>query len=293
MLPNDFYVKVEDPKYLKHTLYSDTDSVYLCIPEDQNLSIEEKWNKSVEVSEEINQSIIKYLNDYVFKKANIDPKYNKTYFKTESLMGSIAFLPETKKYYAYQLLVDEGKFLEEPKIKYKNISIKSNLAKMSTILIQDMLDNVILNSEIEFNNKLNSLYGIINHWKEQYDKEISEFNFSNIGIPNKWGKAAQIINAMKVYNLITGYETFIPGSAGKYVYCKFKNPTLFATKNGDIDLKNLNSIAVPYEYDTEFLKKKMNDYGVIVDSKTHWEKCIFTTTCYKIIQMIKNNMLNT
>ena len=287
MLPKDFYQKVEDLNYLKHVLYSDTDSVYLCIPYPQDKEIEEKWNESIKISEEINESIAKYLKNYVFKLGNIESSYNKTDFKTESLMDSIVFLPDTKKYYAYKLVVDEGKFLSPAKIKYKNIGIKSNTAKMSSQLLQSMLDDVVLNSEISYNQKINELNKVVDRFHQTFIKQIEQYQFMDIGIPNKWNKAAQIINAMKVYNMIMNKDVFGPGSAGLYVYCSFKNSSLF--QNSDIDLKNLNTLAVPYNYDDKLLKEKMEEYNIEVNSQEHWNRCIFTTTCHKVIQSVKVN----
>jgi len=42
-LQRDFYKKVEDVGYLNHVLYSDTDSIYICIPTDiNNFTIDQK-----------------------------------------------------------------------------------------------------------------------------------------------------------------------------------------------------------------------------------------------------------
>ncbi|MFW6219565.1 MAG: hypothetical protein ACOC33_01850 [bacterium] len=287
MLPKDFYKKVDNVQYLKNVLYSDTDSVEIMIPYDKNKSLEDKWNKSLEISNKINDATINYLKNIIFPLANIDSTKNQTYFKTEALMESIGFLPDVKKYYTYKLLVNEGKFLDEPKVKYKNISIKSNLSKMSTKLLKDMIENVILNMEIPDNERINHLISVIDKWFNIYKTHIQEHNFEDIGIPNKWSKSQQIINAMRAYNLIMEKEIFTPGSAGKYVYCVFKNQSLFMN-DPEINLKTLNTLAVPYVYDKELLSKKMKEYNIEVNSTEHWEKCIFTTTCHKLLQMIKN-----
>lgn len=285
-LPDDFYKNVENINYLNHVLYSDTDSVYLKIPHPKEDSLENKWKRSIEVSEIINNTIINYLKDYIFKLANITPDKNQTFFKTEGLMGGIGFLPDVKKYYTYQLLVDEGKFLEKPKIKYKNISIKSNLAKMSTDMIQDIINNIILNNNILKDQKLNLIHERINQWGKYYKDLISKYDFSEIGIPNKWSKSTQIINAMKAYNIIMEKEIFVHGSAGKYIYCNFKMTHPFMMDKS-IDIKNLNSLAIPYTYDSELLRQKMTKYQIEVDSAKHWDKCIMTTTCQKLLEMLK------
>lgn len=287
MLPDDFYKNVENLQYLTKTLYSDTDSVELCIPFDKNKTIEEKWAKSIQVSESINDAVINYLQNYLFKLTNNDPSSLQTFFKTEALLESIMFLPDSKKYYAYKMLVDEGKILKEPEIKYKNISIKSNLSKLSSLLLKDMIVNVVLNAEIPNNARLNHLNDTVIKWEKQYQKEISEYYFDNIGVPNKWAKSTQIINGMRAYNLMVGKEIFKPGSAGKYVYAFFRNPSLLY-KDPEIDLKNLNCITVPYSYDPKELKENMEKFNIIIDKKTHWDKCIFTTTCLKVIESVKN-----
>jgi len=286
MLPEEFYKKVEQPNYLKHVLYSDTDSVYLCIPYDtKSASIDQQWNECVRLSKDINQTIRNYLNEHVFPLSNLNPTFNKTDFKTEALIDSIVFLPETKKYYAYKLLVDEGKFLESAKIKYKNIGIKSNSAKLSSRILHDILDNIVLNSEVS--SKLERANEAIKSWFEFYKKCIVNYEFIDIGMPVKWSKAAQTINAMRVYNIIANEKVFVPGSAGVTFYCQFKNPNIFTQYDANIDLKNLNMLAVPYNYNTEFLKEKMEAFNIEFDVQEHWDRCIFTTTCHKVIQTVK------
>lgn len=286
MLPKDFYKTVETIEYLKNVLYSDTDSVYLCIPWSKEHSLKDRWDKSIDVSEKINNAIIRYLKEYIFKLSNIDPKYNKTFFKTESLINSILFLPDSKKHYAYKLLVAEGVFLEKPKTKYKNISIKSNLSKMSSDLLRDMVE-IILNIDKTNIASLKTISAVVDKWHNIFKEHILNYVFEDIGIPNKWAKSTQIINGMRVYNLIIGKQIFTPGSAGKYVYCNFKNKGFFM-QDKEIDLKNLNVITVPYTYDANLLKTKMIEYQIDVDLQTHWDKCIMTKTTHKLLDVMRN-----
>jgi len=108
----DFSVPKTENFIANGALVHNTDSLFIVIPvkNAEKLSTAEKLKISNEVSEDINNAVTKYLNEYFLPKSNISPEQNATYFKSEMLMDSIMFL-DVKKTYAYKLLAKKEKYL--------------------------------------------------------------------------------------------------------------------------------------------------------------------------------------
>jgi hypothetical protein len=71
-------------------------------------------------------------------------------------------------------------------------------------------------------------------------------------------------------------EIFTPLSAGKFIYCKF----------GINFGKDINGICVPYTYDKELLKEKLEANKIIIDENKQWET-LLTTTCKRVLDLVK------
>jgi len=67
------------------------------------------------------------------------------------------------------------------------------------------------------------------------------------------------------------------------VYCQFQNKNKF---NNKINLEKTNGICVPYEYDSNLLKEKLNNYHIIIDGETQW-KTLFSKTCQRVVDCCK------
>lgn len=287
-LPKDFYKHVEVIGSLQHVLYSDTDSIYICVPTDiKDLSADDKMKMAAKVGKEINGQIGQYLNSTYFKRANISPDYNFTDFKTEVIMDSIMFIPNVKKQYAYKMVVKDNKILSDTdkKIEYKGIQVvRIDATKLGQRLLREIIENIILNSDIKKEDKIKYVLKAVNDTHNEFLECIDSANFSDIGISCKWGKDNSIINSMKLYNFIMSDSTFTAASAGRFVYCKFKNIDQFKSLN--IDLKKLNAIAIPYNYSPELVKGKFEEFGIQLDEEMQWER-VYTTTCQRIVDLVK------
>ncbi|MFW6025773.1 MAG: DNA polymerase domain-containing protein [Candidatus Woesearchaeota archaeon] len=287
MFEKDFYYEVEKPNALKYILYGDTDSIFIAIPDPKikEKTAEQKWETAEKSAGEINKLIIDYTKEKILKRCNINPEHNRTFFDTELLMESIMFL-DIKKNYAYNLLVKEGKVLDPPKTNYKGIPvIKSDAAKMTQQLLREMIENVILNNKIEDKDKMKSILEIVNKYHQKFQKDVSKYNFSDIGVPAKWSKDELSINGMKIYNKILNEDVFTFGSAGKFIYTKFQSLNEF--KDLGINTKNINGICVPYEYNPEKLKEKLNQYGITIDGHRQWNDKIFIKICQRVADLAK------
>lgn len=283
-LPEGFYKDVEKQSYLKHILYSDTDSIFICVPHKDSSTLEptQMWDIASFHAEKINENIIDYTQNVILNRCNIQPIHNRTDFKTELVMSAAMFL-DVKKNYAYKLIVKEGSVLNPPKVNYTGIQVvRTNAPKLTQKLLREMIENIVLNDEIPRDKKAVSLISVVDNIKTEFDQKCNDYIFREIGIPGKWGKAIQIINGMKLYNHIMGQQVFSPGSAGLFIYGLFKN----AQFGENIDIKNTNGICVPYEYDVNHVKERLTANGIYPDSNTQWDK-ILSTTCQRVIQLAK------
>ena len=259
-------------------LVHNTDSIFYVIPtkDPDKKTPEELWDIAMKTSEAINDLIIDYTKNTLLPRCNIDPDENQTFFKTELLMSALMLL-NVKKNYAFKLLVKEGNVLEKPEVSYTGIQVvKSNTAKFTQNLLKEMIEEIVLNEKILNQDKKNHIVNVIDEYHKKIKLLISNFEFEEIGIPGKWSKSKLIINGMKLYNQIMNEEIFTPLSAGKFIYCKF----------GINFGKDINGICVPYTYDKELLKEKLEANKIIIDENKQWET-LLTTTCKRVLDLVK------
>jgi hypothetical protein len=290
-LPENFYKLVEQPGFLKNILYGDTDSIFISIPFKgaEELSVEERWKISEKNAEEINKLIVEYVSQTLLPRCNIDGKHNQTFFKTELLIDSAMFL-DVKKNYAYKLSCKEGKIIDPPKVEYTGIQvIKSDAAKLTQELLKTMIEQVMLNEKIKRVDRVRELVKIVQSFYDQFVDDVKKYKFDHIGFPAKWSKKDIFIKGMMVYNYIMQEEIFNLGSSGKFLYCGLNDQSVIK-KSGIDEMKN-TGICVPYEYDVNLLKKKMEENQIYIDTKLHWEK-LFTTTCTRVVDLAKSEAKN-
>ncbi len=288
-LPENFYKLVEQPGYLKHILYGDTDSIFITIPqkEAEKLTVERRWEIAEHSAGQINNSIIEYCQQILLPRCNIDPKHNKTFFKTEMLIDAAMFL-DVKKNYAYLLSCKEGVVLDPPKVQYTGIQvIKSDAAKVTQRLLASMIEDVMLNTKIRKLDRIAAIGQIVTDFRERFTEDVNNYRFADLGFPGKWSKKDMFIHGMQVYNYIMGVETFNMGSPGKFVYCQFHAPgPLKMATEGDM---RSPGICVPYEYDVDLLRQKMEQFQISVDQNLHWSK-LFTTTAQRIVDLARKEL---
>jgi len=285
-LQKDYYRNVEEVGFLKHVLYSDTDSIYIVIPANsKDLAVKKKIELAQKVSEDINKDIQNYVVDKIFKRANIEPEHNMIDFKTEVIMDSIMFIPKIKKQYAFKMVAEDGKIFDKPIVDYKGIQIvRSDATNIGKRLLRNSIENVVLNIEIKKKDKINHILKIVNDTYEEFLKLCEEFKFEDVTVSTKWGKDKTTINSMLIYNFISNSNFFLPASAGRFLYCKFGNiPKLRAS---GVDTKKINAVSIPYTYSPEELKAKFQEYSITVNLEKQWGR-IFTTTVQRIVNLVK------
>jgi hypothetical protein len=261
-----------------------TDSIFIKIPYKgaENKSPKERWKITEFGASLINNSIAKYYNDWLLPRSNISIEHNKTDFKPELVILAIIFL-HVKKNYAYLYDVKEGEIYEKPKVKKtSNLGIKSDMTELTRKLLDDLIVKISLNMDIM--NKHEACMEIVKEYRMRYIELIKKFDYGDIGIPGKWGKKALMYNGMKIYNYMNEKEVFSFGSAGKFIYCLFKNKDIF--NDSGVLHKDMNGICFPYTYDVDLLRRKMEKFGLSIDVEMHWNK-IFSTTCERVLDVLK------
>ncbi len=267
-------------------LVHNTDSLFITIPvqNSEKLTTEQKLKISNKVSEDINNAVTKYLNEYLLPRSNISPDQNTTYFKSEMLIDSIMFL-DVKKTYAYKLLAKKGKIYDNPSIEYTGIQVvRSNVAKLTQDLLREIIENIILNENMPVKEKLFQTTNVVNSYHQKFLDYVDNLELNDISIPGKWSKADQFINGMTLYNFIMKKEIFSLGSSGYFIYCNFKNLKLF--QNLKADITKIKGIVIPRNYDKLLLDKKFNDYQIQIDKQQQWET-LYSTTIDRIVNLIK------
>ncbi|MEO5349587.1 MAG: hypothetical protein H7836_08075 [Magnetococcus sp. YQC-3] len=304
-IPHDFWDKVETEN-LSHIIISDTDSLFVSIPDIICETTQEYVDKANELANNINTEIINYLNNNVLPKMNLEKNHNETFFKTESIMSSIMCL-DVKKKYCLKEIAKEGKIHGNPITKYTGISVvRSNSANWTKDFIRETVSNLALNtsvkSKIDVKNKLQE---IAEKFYNRLKKDIELYDFSYIGVPCKWGSTAykrdtaEIIG-MKLYNTLKEEDYFQENTNGKKIPIKIKNINEFLQKIeplknkfpgqtiGNITVDKLNFLVVPVYHQKEILEPIFNNFGIEIDLELTWKKLV-ETTLLRIIDCIKES----
>jgi hypothetical protein len=287
MLLKNYYDEVERPGFLKHILYGDTDSIFIVVPakDADKMIAEEQMKIADKASEGINRAVTKYLNEYFLPKSNISIDKNATYFKSEMLMSAIMFL-DVKKQYAYKIIAKKGKIFAKQKIKYTGIQVvRSNVAKMTQNMLEDIIEGVILNDKMNSKDRLPKVSQIVTDAHAKFMNCINNLDLAEISVPGKWSKADQFINGMTLYNFIMKKEVFSTGSAGNFIYCTFRNPKLFQTSN--LDMSKVKGLVIPQMYDKLLLDKKLSEFQIQIDKDTQWDT-LYSTTIGRVVELVRN-----
>ena len=287
-------------------LVHNTDSLYVNIPTiNTDRDSQEIWDEVSQISSNINNIIGDALNETILPKLGIDKKYNRTNFKTESLIISMVLMG-VKKNYAYKKIAEEGVIYETPKITYKGIPIvRSDFSKFTQQFIKYIVDEIALNTRELGTPPVQLLQEFAKNKKDELYRELDNYNFKYIATPGRWGetsnykKETYTIIGMRTYNTIFDKEIFRPGTSGFSLPININNRTEFLNKisnhksNSNLYLNNTNIdnitfITVPYNYEPEDLKNKFNEYFIEINYEETWDKNVNKIVKH-IIDVIKNN----
>lgn len=288
MLPYTFFSDVE--KRLKYVLYGDTDSDFVWIP---NVKVDpENLTPVIDLANTIGKDINKLIETHicqnVLPKMGIDPKYNRTTFKTEIIADCIFFIG-IKKNYAYRLLVKEGNIIGHKPIEYTGLTSKSDMTQYTKEILSGLIENVMFNKEIPLIDKHNKATQFIISFRNKILDDIKSLRLDLIGQPKKWSTKTKNntdtwqIYGMKLYNTIMNEVIFKPLSGGIAVPIIIRDVNLFmnkikSIKNAsefyieDAPLNKLKNIVFPYSFDVEKVKSTLNEFSIIINEDDLWAK---------------------
>lgn len=299
--PN-FWDDVEDATKLKYVVYGDTDSLYTNIPSIKYKDSKDATEQATKIAVEINDIILKLLNEFLLPKMGVDKKYNKTYFKIESVISQMMFL-DIKKNYAYKELSKKGRIYDQPKIEYTGIPVvRSDYSKFAQEFIRRLIEDIALT---ESDNKLELLNDLAKNMYERVIRDSEDLEFHFIGTPGRWKEGSYkketfTLIGMRLYNTIYEEEIFRPGLNGLSIPIDITNISDFLekinnTKNksklflNNVSTSNITYLVVPTNYNKEDLKEKIEYYNLKIDFQSIWEKN-FSKIARDIVELIKAEM---
>ena len=284
-----------------------TDSIFINIPleEDQDKSVEALVSISGNIANEINDNIKRTNDGYILPKLGADPARSETFFKTELVGDSIMFL-DIKKNYAYRMLADNGKILEDPEFVYKGIPVvRTNVAYLSKQLIRKLVEEIALNPDMDqtqINKKIAEVASWL--WKETQDC-INNNQFDKFATPSKWAgtdykKPPFNVISMKMYNALAQDDVFKPLTSGLIFPAKVNTSKLSmaiteASRNPSrtklwMDAMGLSSdikhFCIPHEYNPKVVRELMKKGGITIDPKE-----VYSSMYGKVAQRIKDTII--
>lgn len=279
-----------------------TDSSYINVPQIKPINSQDALEKATEISTEINRNVKSYLDKILLPKMGIDPIYNSTVFKTE-LVASAMLLIDVKKNYAYKMIIEEGKILKTPKVKYTGLAVrKSDIPKFTKDFIKYIVEDVLFHPDFECNTFKTQISNFSIEIHNKLKNLVNNYEYFDIAIPKKWGVNYKFepyqINAMKFYNTLINKPVFKPFSSCLVLPLKINNYTdlnekVSLVKNSnpfyinDIPIIKINKIAIPYNYEVETIKQIFSHYKISVDFDECWN-LLLNKTLLRIIEVSKS-----
>jgi hypothetical protein len=286
---------------MKYVVYGDTDSSYINIPQIKPINNQDALEKATEISIEINKNVKLYLDKILLPKMGIDPIYNHITFKTE-LVAIAMLLLDIKKNYAYKMVVDEGKILSIPKIKYTNLSVtKSDIPKFTKDFITRLVEDILFHPEFEYATFKNKISALTIEMHDKLKTKLNNYDYFEISVPKKWGlnqKADTFqIRAMKLYNTLVNKKIFKPMAAGLILPLTVSNYSdlemkLSSVRNNnelyinDVPIIKIEKIAIPYNYEKETLIEIFKYYKINIDFEECWN-LLLNKTLRRLIAVSK------
>jgi hypothetical protein len=302
--PN-FWDEVENQYKLKYILYGDTDSLYIHVPEEYEDG-KDAWNKIEKYAIEINNIIEHVLDNNILPKMNISKEYNRTDFKTESIITSMLLL-DAKKHYAYKEIAKKGQIHKKPKIKFTGLPIKKvNFSKFTRDFLNILVEEIALSETYKGNEFREALSRVAQEQHILLTQKLQEFDFRFFGSPAKWKtseykKDTDGLIGMKLYNTIMQSPIFRPGLSGYKTQIIIKDVDKFLKSVEDIrhnhenyirhiDYTKISAIVVPFNYEPNVIKEKFKLHYLDFDFNKIWEGGLGKSG-QSIVEIIKNHVL--
>lgn len=300
----DFSIPETENFIVNGFVVHNTDSIYIHSPNEVFTTSQEASDKADILANEINGVILNLLNNHLLIKMNVDRDYNKTFFKTESVISKMILL-EAKKNYAYLELAKKGKVHTSPKTKYVGIPVvRSDYSKFTQDFIRFLVEKIAFNSEIYNQNISDVIVNIINEKKTELETKLNTFDYKYIATPGRWKvndayrSIPFTVIGMQLYNTATNTETFRPGLNGLSFPIKIINMDTFKEaikplKESKYFLKKvpiskINYITLPTNYEIDTVKELFKKCAIEIDTSIVWDKS-FGTVAKNIARVIREH----
>lgn len=281
-----FWELIEDNKNAKYVVYGDTDSLYVRVPiefESAETAIE-KIDDDYVIP--ITTILDNFLNTVLLPRINVAKEYNRTNFKTETIIKSM-LLMEAKKNYAYSYIAKDGKVKDG--ISYVGLPIKKvSISKLSKAILHLLIDDIALSDS---ENKMSILTQKTKELYFDLVKRIENFDIEYFGNSVKWKTdnsyerdTASLIG-MKFYNTIVNEVIFRPGIAGYEIPIKLldintlnENLKTLRFSNeyyiGHTSLTKVSKIVIPYNFEPKEVKSLFESMALSIPIELLWDKSI-------------------
>jgi len=303
----DFSVPKTENFIVNGFVVHNTDSIHIHSPNEIYTSSKEATDKAELLANEINGVITNLLNNHLLVKMNVNRDYNKTFFKTESVISKMILL-EAKKNYAYLEISKKGKIHEAPKVKYVGIPVvRSDYSKFTQDFIKFLVEKIAFNSEIYGQNISDIIISVINNKKQELDNKLKNFDYKYIATPGRWkvsnsySSTPFTVIGMQLYNTVTNTETFRPGLNGlsfpiKVIDIEKFKESIKPLKASKYFLKNtplskINYITLPTNYEIDMVTKIFDNCSIKIDEDIVWDKS-FGTVAKNIARVIREHFSN-
>lgn len=300
----DFSVPETENFIVNGFVVHNTDSIHIHSPNETYTSPEEATAKAEVLANEINGVITNLLNNHLLIKMNVNRDYNKTFFKTESVISKMILL-EAKKNYAYLEISKKGKIHESPKVKYVGIPVvRSDYSKFTQDFIKFLVEKIAFNSDIYGQNISDVIISVINDKKQELETKLKNFDYKYIATPGRWKISDTYrsipftVIGMQLYNTVTNTETFRPGLNGLSFPIKVLDIEKFKVairplKDSKYFLKNIplskiNYITLPTNYEIKILTQIFETCAIKIDEDIVWDKS-FGTVAKNIARVIREH----
>jgi hypothetical protein len=299
----DFSVPQTQNFIVNDILVHNTDSLYVHVPNQKYETNQQASDITDNLAKEINGIITNLLNNHLLVKMNVDRQYNKTVFKTESVISKMMLL-NAKKNYAYEEIAKKGHVHSTPETKYVGIPIvRSDYSKFAQDLIKYLIEEVALKIDAFDGNVSDVIFDLLKAKHSTLEEELTKFNFKYIATPGRWKLGSTYksepftIIGMRLYNTMVDAEIFRPGLNGlsfpieildveKFKQQLSRNFNRHPTFINNTPLIKINYLTVPTNYEVETLEYIFEKYSIKPNVEELWSKN-FGTVAKNVITVIR------
>lgn len=209
---------------------------------------------------------------------------------------------DVKKSYAYRQISVEakidpetnqlvaGNIFDVPQIEKKSgMGVKSDTIELTKTIL-DFLIQVAFDDNIPRTQKYSFAAKELQKFHNEFLESLKTLNVTKIGVPIRWQKKINAINAMKFYNALVE-KSFQYLGIGHLLYIRFHSSKLIDSLKMDIPTSKINAIAIPPKVNPEQVREAFQKYQIEFNITTQWD-LILNKTCQRLYETLKDAAKN-